>query len=145
MNENNELLMHIYKTSEMGVESTKNVIDCIKTKDNKIKHVLETELKEYEKFYKISKSKLEKENVKPKGNKIIAKVSSDIGVYFETMKDNSDAAVASMMIEGLTMGIVEMETKINNYQSTCEEDILKIAKDFLKFQQNEVEKLKTFM
>ncbi len=145
MNENNELLMHIYKASEMGVESTKMVLDCIKTKDNKIKHVLESELKEYEKYFKISRDKLKKQEIKPKGNKIITKMSSDLGVYFETMKDNSDAAIASMMVEGLTMGVIEMETKISNYQSTCEEDILKIAKDFLEFQNNEVNKLKTFM
>ena len=145
MNENNELLMHIYKASEMGVESTKMVLDCIKTKVNKIKHVLESELKEYEKYFKISRDKLKKQEIKPKGNKIITKMSSDLGVYFETMKDNSDAAIASMMVEGLTMGVIEMETKISNYQSTCEEDILKIAKDFLEFQNNEVNKLKTFM
>ena len=50
MNENNELLMHIYKSAEMGVYSTTGLINALKNKDNKIKHVLECELKGYEKL-----------------------------------------------------------------------------------------------
>ena len=63
----------------------------------------------------------------------------------ETMKDNSDPAIASMVIEGLTMGIVEMETKIENYKNLVDKKILKLSTKFLKFQEEEIEKLKTFM
>ena len=63
----------------------------------------------------------------------------------ETMKDNSDPAIASMVIEGLTMGIVEMETKIESYKKIVDKKILKLSNKFLKFQEEEIEKLKTFM
>ena len=145
MNENNELLMHIYKTSEMGVYTTKTLLGYIKNKENKIKHVLESELKEYEKFMIKSEELLEKEELEPKGNNLMAKMGSDIGIMMETIKDNSDPALASMLIEGITMGIVDMETKINNYKNVCNKDILEIAKNFQNYQQNEVEKLKSFM
>ena len=145
MNENNELLMHIYKTSEMGVYTTKTLLGYIKTKENKIKHVLETELKEYEKFMITSEKLLKKEELEPKGNGLMAKMGSDMGIMMETIKDNSDPALASMLIEGITMGVVDMESKIKRYKSVCRKDILDIANNFLKFQQNEIEKLKTFM
>ena len=61
------------------------------------------------------------------------------------MKDNSDPAIASMVIEGLTMGIVEMETKIESYKKIVDKKILKLSNKFLKFQEEEIEKLKTFM
>ena len=145
MNENNELLMHIYKTAEMGVYTTKTLLNYIKNKENKIKHVLENELKEYEKFMMNSEELLERQELEPKGNGLMAKMGSDFGIMMETIKDNSDSSLAQMLIEGITMGIVDMESKISNYEKVCDKNILKIANNFLEFQQNEVEKLKTFM
>ena len=45
MKEKNELLMHIYQTCDMGVKSTTKLIDLLKNKDNKIKKLLEFEIK----------------------------------------------------------------------------------------------------
>ena len=61
------------------------------------------------------------------------------------MKDNSDPAIAAMLIEGLTMGTVEMNIKIDKYKRTNKKDILQIAHNLLEFQENEIEKLKTFL
>lgn len=49
MNENIELLEYIYENAEMGVYTTTCLINKLENKENKIKHVLESELKEYEK------------------------------------------------------------------------------------------------
>ena len=145
MNENLELLMHVYQTAEMGVYTTNNLLTLLMKKDNKITHVLECELKEYEKYTKESEVLLEKYDVEAKSSGIMAKLSSDIGMSMETMKDNSDPAIAAMLIEGLTMGTVEMNIKINKYKNVCKKDILAIAQNLLEFQENEIEKLKTFL
>ena len=68
-----------------------------------------------------------------------------MGIMMETIKDNSDAAIASMLTEGFTMGIVEMETKIKSYKDIVPNSTIKLAKNLLKFQQKEIEILKTFM
>lgn len=145
MNENLELLMHIYQTADMGVYTTKNLLELLRKKDNKITHVLEEELKEYEKYTQISETMLKKYDADPKSSGIMAKMSSDIGMTIETMKDNSDPAIAAMLIEGLTMGTVEMNIKIDKYKRTNKKDILQIAHNLLEFQENEIEKLKTFL
>ena len=145
MNENLELLMHVYQTAEMGVYTTNNLLTLLMKKDNKIIHVLESELKEYEKYTKESEMLLEKYDVEAKSSGIMAKLSSDIGMSMETMKDNSDAAIAAMLIEGFTMGTVNMEAKIKKYKAVADKKYLKIAQDFLAYQQNEIEKLKTFL
>lgn len=145
MNENLELMMHIYKSAEMGVYTTTNLLDLLRKKENKIKHVLECELKEYEKFMNTSKTLLEKYEVDPKDSGFMVKLSSDIGMNIETMMDNSDAAIAQMLVEGMTMGTVDMTAKIDKYKATCEKSMLKIARNYLKFQEAEIEKLKTFM
>ena len=145
LNVNLELLMHIYQTADMGVYATKNLLELLRKKDNKITHVLEEELKEYEKYTQISETMLKKHDVDPKSSGLMAKMSSDIGMTIETMKDNSDPAIAAMLIEGLTMGTVEMNIKIDKYKRTNKKDIIEIAHNLLEFQENEIEKLKTFL
>lgn len=145
MNENMELLNFVYENAEMGVHSLNNLSDILRNKDNKIKGLIEDELKEYNNFLKESEKLLKKNKVEPKKTNLMAKISSKMGIAMETMKDNSDPAIASMVIEGLTMGIVEMETKIENYKKLVDKKILKLSTKFLKFQEEEIEKLKTFM
>ena len=60
MNENNELLEYIYQNASMGVKSCTNLINILNGKDNKIKKIVEDELKEYENFVKKSEKILKK-------------------------------------------------------------------------------------
>lgn len=145
MNENMELLNFVYENAEMGVHTLNNLSDILRKKDNKIKGLIEDELKEYNNFLKESEKLLKKNKLEPKKTNLMAKISSKMGIAMETMKDNSDPAIASMVIEGLTMGIVEMETKIENYKKIVDKKILKLSNKFVKFQEEEIEKLKTFM
>ena len=145
MNENMELLNFVYENAEMGVHTLNNLSDILRNKDNKIKGLIEDELKEYNNFLKESEKLLKKNKLGYKKTNLMSKISSKMGIAMETMKDNSDPAIASMVIEGLTMGIVEMETKIENYKKIVDKKILKLSNKFLKFQEEEIEKLKTFM
>ncbi len=145
MREKNELLMHIYNTAYMGEYSTNKLLTNLKNKDNKIKKILEDELKEYESYKKKSEKLILKAKLELPTTSIMTKMSSSMGIMMETMKDNSDAAIASMLAEGFTMGIVEMETKIKSYKDIVPSNTIKLAKNLLKFQQKEIEILKTFM
>ena len=145
MNENMELLNFVYENAEMGVHTLNNLSDILRKKDNKIKGLIEDELKEYNNFLKESEKLLKKNKLGHKKTNLMSKISSKMGIAIETMKDNSDPAIASMVIEGLTMGIVEMETKIESYKKIVDKKILKLSNKFLKFQEEEIEKLKTFM
>ena len=145
MNENMELLNFVYENAEMGVHTLNNLSDILRKKDNKIKGLIEDELKEYNNFLKESEKLLKKNKLGYKKTNLMSKISSKMGIAMETMKDNSDPAIASMVIEGLTMGIVEMETKIESYKKIVDKKILKLSNKFLKFQEEEIGKLKTFM
>ena len=145
MNESLELVKIVYKTAKMGVYTTKKLTEMLKTKENKIKHVLEEALKEYEKHMNESKKILKKNKVALEKNSLMSKMGSEMGIKMETKKDNSDSAIAQMIIEGMTMGVVEMEAKISNYRKVVEKEVLELAENFLEFQENEIEKLKTFM
>ncbi len=145
MNVNQELLEYIYQSSEMGVVSLTNLLKDLNEKENKLKPVISDELSFYEKYQKKSKKLLKEEKIEAKENSMMTKMMSKMGISKEVKSDNSDASIAHMLIEGLTMGVVDMESKIKNYEKDADKKILKLASDYLKFQQEEIEKLKKYL
>ena len=145
MNENLEMLNHIYKAAEMGHSSSENLLRALREKDNKIKTVLEEINKEYEKYEKESHKLLKKYKMEPRGNSIMADMMSMLGIKKEVKNDNSDASIASTLIEGLTMGNIEIEKRISNYEKQIDKKIINLAKDFKKFGNEYIEKLKTYL
>ena len=144
MNKNNELLSHIYNISDMGVKSTTSLINILKTKDNKIKSILEYELKKYEEIFKESKKLVKKENITPKGTSMMLDIMTNIEMKTRVLKDNSDSAMAGLLIEGFNMGIIETEKKLKDYKDS-ERNIIKLARRLLKFQKEEIDKLKEYL
>ena len=145
MNENNELLMYIYQNCDMGVKSCTNLIKILNDKDNKIKKIVEGELKGYENYLKKSKKLLKKYGVEPKDKGIITDVMSKMGMSMEMMKDNSAARVADRLRKGFTMGNVDISKKIDRFEDDCEKDILDLAKELLDFGKKNIELLKPYL
>ena len=145
MDENLELLEYIYKNSEMGVFTIKTLLKDLNEKENKIKKLADDQMKEYNKFQDESKKLIKKYNYELKTSGIMAKMGSSMGIKKEVKKDNSDSAIAHLLTEGITMGVVDMETKLKNYKDTVDKKIYNLGKEFLKFQQGEIEKLKEYM
>lgn len=145
MNENNELLTYIYQVASMGVKSTTTLINTIKNTNNKIKKIVEDELKEYESFLKESKKLLKKNKIEPKEKGFMVEMMSKMGIKMEMLKDNSDPSIAEMLIQGFTMGVVEIEHKIDRYKENADRSIIKLAKHLLKFQQESIELLKPYL
>ena len=145
MNENNELLLYIYENASMGVKSTTTLIRTINNKDNKIKKILEGELKGYENFVKDSEKLLKKYKVEKKEKGFIKDISSYMGFKMEMLKDNSDARVADMLTKGFTMGNLDITKKIDMYASDADKDILNLAKKLLDFGKENIELLKPYL
>ena len=70
---------------------------------------------------------------------------ADIEMKMQVMKDNSDSKMASMLTEGFTMGTIEMNKKIDVYSKDTDKDIINLAKQLLKFQEQEIENLKEYL
>lgn len=145
MDENIELLTYIYQDAEMGISSLNTLIRKINNKDNKIKKIVEGEIKGYENFKKDSEKLLKKYKAEATSNGLIAKTMSNAKMNFEIMKDNSDAKIADLLIKGFTMGTIDMNKKIDAFEGDAKKDILKLAKDFLKFQEENIKLLKDYL
>ena len=112
MNETNELLEEVYKTAAMGRFSMMKLIEALKEKDNKIKGYLEELLEDYRNYEDQSKELLLKESIEPMEENAISKLMASMGIQKEVKGDNSDAAMAEMLIQGISMGSIEMEKQI---------------------------------
>lgn len=145
MNETNELLEEIYKTAAMGRFSMMKLIEALKEKDNKIKGYLEELLEDYRNYEDQSKELLLKENIEPMEENAISKLMASMGIQKEVKGDNSDAAMAEMLIQGISIGSIEMEKQIKNYKDHVDKDDMKLAKKFLKFQEKAIEELKKYL
>ena len=145
MDTNNELILHIYETADMGIKSMTKLLNILKKKDNKIKKDISSQLKEYECIYKDAKKILEENGTKKIGGNIIANISVGAAMSMELDEDNSDAKVADILLRGYTMGILEMEKKIEDYGCKVEKNSIKLAKKLLTFQKESVEELKKYL
>lgn len=145
MNENIELLNYIHEDSQMGITSLTTPIRKLNNKDNKIKKIVEAELKGYEQFQKDSEKLLKKYKVEIMDASMMAKTMSTMKLNFEVMKDNSDAKITDILTKGFAMGTIDMNKKIDAYKDDAEKDILKLAQNFLKFQNENIEILKEYL
>ena len=137
--------MHIYETCDMGVKSTTKLIDLLRDKDNKIKKLLEDELKEYEKYLVKSEKLLKKNKVEPEGAGVMAEMMAKMSMKMDVKKDNSDSNIAGILTEGFTMGIINMNKKIEAYKDDCDNSIIELATDIVKFQEKEIKNLKSYL
>lgn len=145
MNENEEILEYIYQTSNMGYQSTKDLIDSLKGKDNKIKKLVEEINKNYEKYAKETEKLLNKQDLKAKPVGMMAKAMSKMSINKEMISDNSDANIADMLIQGLTMGNLELSKHIDNYEKTADKKTINLAKNLRKFGEEYIGKLKVYL
>ena len=145
MNENLELLECIYQNADMEVKSLTNLLNNLKEKNNKIKTLVSEEIKEFEKFVKTSKKLLNKNSTEPKSKGLIAETMSKMGIKKEVKNDNSDSAIAEMIIEGFTMGNLEINKLITNYEKVADKKYIKLAQELVKFGEEEIKKLKEYI
>ncbi len=145
MDETNELLGIMYKDTYMAIKNLEVLLNEIKDKDNKIKSEVENILKEYEKYKKDIK-KLAKDNkFKPKKISPLALMGAKMKMKKDVKKDNSDSKISDIIIQGLVMGIIDINKRIDNYKKEVNKDVLNIANKLLAFQQTSVDKLKCYL
>lgn len=141
--ETNELINYVYENAKMGKESCDTLLKELDGKENKIIDAVEDILKDYKDFEIKAKNMLnEDEKMEPN---MFARISASMGIKMKTKNDNSDANIADMLIQGLTMGELEISKKIENSKKSANKEACNLAADFKKFQKNAIVKLKKFL
>lgn len=139
-----ELLQNIYQISSMGLNSTNDLLKSLKGKDNKIIPLVMEISKNYEKYVKESKKTLKKNKFEIKDISLIAKTMSKVNISKEIMSDNSDSNIANMLIQGITMGNLELEKNIKKYEKE-DKKIIDLAKKLQDFGEEYIKKLENYL
>lgn len=139
---NKELYKHIYNDCEMSIFSLNKLLKELKDKDNKIKKVIEDIKKGYHRYFEEVTNILDEEVSENKH--LIAKFAASKGISKEVKNDNSDISIIKLLINGISMGIKDMEEKLSNYQDNDKKEE-KFARNFLEFQNDVVSGLKKFL
>lgn len=145
MDENIELLEYMFRNSEMCVHTLTKLLEDLDGKENRIKKLIDDEKKKYKDFMDEAQKIIKKNKYEIKDNSTMSKIMSTMGIKKEVMKDNSDSAIAHMITEGINLGILDIETKIKHYKDCVDKKVYKLAKEYLEYQQGEIEKLKEYL
>ena len=145
MDKNQEFITQIYQDIDMALDSLTMLSKKLEKKDNKIKEIIEKTIKGYEKHLKIVKKYMKENNYNIESKALLSKLGAFMGINMEVMKDNSDSRMADMLIQGLTMGVLNITKNIDKYKSKVDKNLISIAKDYKKHQEESIEKLKVYL
>jgi len=139
MNSNIEFLNYIYQNAEMGKNTIGQLIGIVA--DISFKQRLESQLKEYNEIFDLSNDKIELLKKEAKDIGAFSKLSTYLMINFNTLTNKTPSHIAEMIIQGSTMGIVDITKKLNEY-SAVDKEISGLAQRLLKLEQQNVEEMK---
>jgi len=142
MDRNIEFLNYIHQNAEMGKDTLSELISIVK--DEPLKKVLESQLKEYTEIFDLTNKKIEQTKETSKGIGTFSKVTAYLMINFNTMTNKTPSHIAEMLIEGSTKGIVDITKGLKKFKDTYQ-DITAIGNKLLKFEQQNVDELKKFL
>ena len=142
MEGNIEFLNYIYQNAEMGKTTISQLIDI--AEDQSFKHSLQSQFREYNEIFDMADNKIKQFQEKSKGIGTMTKLKTYIMININTIKDKTASHIAEMMIQGSSMGIVDITKKLKEYNN-AEQDIIELGNRLLKFEQQNIEEMKTFL
>ena len=135
-----EMLNFVYQNSQMGVETLNQLLPMI---DNEaFKKRIEPQLKEYKQIHEEAKELLNRHGYDEKGIGALEKIMTYLMIDMKTLMDKSSSHIAEMLIQGSNMGIIDAVKRINQYEKEAEKEVTALMKRLLKFEENNVERLK---
>ncbi|MBQ8004698.1 MAG: hypothetical protein IJ303_00090 [Clostridia bacterium] len=139
-----ELLCYIYKNVKMGSDA---IVDLLpKVKDTGFRTALTNQLSGYEKIADEAEKQLTPMGIKPMEEPMIKKMMAKMGIAMNTITDTSIGHMAEMLIKGSTMGITDMTKHVREFEGEgCPEQALKLGRELITFEQDNIEKMKTFL
>lgn len=136
------ILNEINKGIKMGMDSISTISE--KVGDGNFKDDLLFQYDKYNDILNKVNSELKNYNDFPQELPPMQKVMGYMDIQASTIVDKSNSHIAEMLIKGTNMGIIE-GVKLKNQNPDANPKIQNILDEFIKFQENNVEKLKKYL
>jgi len=126
----------------MGVATINHLLKIVE--DEKFKKQLQSQFNEYKMFHEAARDMLNKNGYDEKGIGAFDKIKTYLMINMETLTDKSPSHIAEMLIIGSNMGVINAIKNIRKYKD-AEREILNLMENLLKFEENNIIKLKEFL
>lgn len=138
-----DLLEEVYKATTMGVQATDLILP--KIQDGNLHAQVERQKNNYQGMASKARALLDQEGQGPgSGSKPMQKAMLWSSIQMNTLMNGSTGHLAQMMIQGSTMGIVDMQKRLNDLPAS-EEKPRKLAEEFIEGEQKSIEELKRML
>lgn len=138
-NQSEALLRELHKATQMGLEATRMVAP--KVTDPALKKEVNRQETCYQELLSKTEGMLSKKGETPEAGDWGKKAMLWGSIQLNTIADASNSHIAEMMINGTTMGIVDM-TKTVNELADVDSGVRGLAKDFINCEERHIEALK---
>lgn len=145
--ENNQemnVLDEVNKGATMGMDAISYIMP--KVYDEEFRNTLNVE---YNKYKDVSRRANElydnyTTNKEPHKTNVMNKMMTWYGVQMNTIEDKSNSKISELLMQGTNMGIIEGRRLLNHNQN-IDNNIKTLLDDFVRMQEDSVEKLKTYL
>ncbi len=137
-----DLLEKTYQNASVGITAIEAVLD--KVKNQQFSNDLHRQLRDYQEIADKSKRQLRMNGAKAKDVSFYNKAVMKSNVKLNTLRDSSDSHIAQMVIRGSTMGVTQM-TKLLHAKKNADGTSAKIAEEFVKKEENNIEVMKHYL
>lgn len=144
MNANVEMLNYIYKNAQMGQNSINHLLDIVK-EDSKFRNLLDNQFTEYKMIFDTAEKALNEIGYEAKGTSPIQKFETYMMIDIKTLNNKSPDHVAEMLIQGSTMGIIQITRRLKDYSGDVDKNVQKLAEKLLSTEQHNVEECRKFL
>lgn len=143
-NGNIEFLNYIYQNAEMGKDTISQLINIVEDSSS-FTQTLEAQLRGYNEVFDIARHKIEEANKTSQGIEFFEKFTINAMINFKTLINKTPSHIAEMLIQGSTMGIVDITKKLKEYKAASHEETSALAEKLLISEQHNIEELKKFL
>jgi len=142
MEQSEKLLQSIVENARMG----KNACDQLlkKAEGEEIRREITLEREKYDQLARKAEEYMHQLGIVPKPEGMMQRMGMWMGMEMNTLTDKTPSHIADMLIQGATMGVVEM-TKARNSNPDASAEARGIASNFITAQQDAIERLKSFL
>lgn len=142
MQSDETLLKFIYKNAEMGRNTLQQVIESVN--DNDLQYELKREYEQYKALHNVARDRLENLNERPVGVPAVKKFMTSMAVKMNLAGDKTGSHIAEMVIQGSTMGMIDIIRQMKNYP-TITEETRALAQKLLILEEGSITSLKRYL
>ena len=142
MNETVQLLQDVVRNARTGQDAVEQLMK--KTVDSDMRNELIREKEDYSVTRRESERALVEAGGRAEPVGPLAKAGMWMGLEMETATDRSDAHIAEIVIQGATMGVIEMTRSLNTYDR-ADPNARGLASRFVVHQNEAIDRQKGFL